>query len=247
MTGLWWTCPDACRVSAAWLQLLHAGELQRHARYRSLAKRHEFLVARVMVRTLLGQWLGVAPAALCFQTNQWDRPELAPPHSLRFSLTHTDGLIALLVSDQFEVGLDAEPLARGASVLALNSGVFAAQELTDIAALPLAQQGERAVTLWTLKESYAKARGMGFALAFDELVFRLGGLADSQVVLEEKSPDMRSGADWHFETFHHGPHVISACLAALSGVAADLSAESRPSLAPLRGSVVRWEPGDFGL
>ena len=246
MTGLWWTCPAQCRVSSAWHQLLDDHESRRYQRYLPLDKRHEFLVARAMVRTVLGQALGAPAASLHFQANEWGRPELSPPGVLRFSLTHTEGLVALLLSDEFEVGLDAEPLARGPTVLALHSGVYAPQELAEMAALTPAQQGERAITLWTLKESYAKALGMGFALAFDALFFRLPASANTPVLLQEKTPPPHSSADWQFQTFHHGPHVISASLAPLQRARGPGDA-SRSSLAPESMRPIQWKPADFGL
>lgn len=66
-------------------------------------------------------------------------------------------------------GLTQEQLARAPDLLALAPTVFAPQEQSDLAALPANEQARRAVVLWTLKESYIKARGMGMALPLEWL------------------------------------------------------------------------------
>ena len=211
MNTLYWLNPDTFEARPEEFAFLSPEERAQHQRFIPPLKRHEYLVARLLTRTVLGEKLGVPPESLRFTENPWGRPELASaPH---FNLTHTEGLVALFVSDEHEVGADTERLARAPKLLELAPNVFAPAELADLAALPEAARPERAVTLWTLKESYLKARGMGLALALDGFAFRF----DGQTVRLEVEPRLNDeGSRWQFQTLTHGEHLISLALSATS-------------------------------
>lgn len=204
---LWWLNPDTFAVSPAALALLSAQERSQHQRYIPPQKRHEYLVTRVLVRTVLGRALGVEPQSLQFTANAWGRPALWPPAPLHFNVSHTEGLVLCLVSPHPDIGVDTERLARAPDLLALAPTVFAPQELHDLAALPASEQAHRAVVLWTLKESYIKARGMGLALPLDGFAFRFD--ADDRVRLEVSPALGDDGDRWHCHTQFLGGHCIS--------------------------------------
>ena len=206
---LWWVRPEAFHETPEVLSLLSLEERAQQLRFIPPGKRHEFLVARVLARRVLGEALRIDPASVRFTNNEWGRPELSPACGLRFNITHTDGLVALLISDQHEVGVDTELFSRAPRILALGPNVFAPKELTDLSALPSEQQAHRAVTLWTLKESYIKARGMGLALALDGFSFRF---EESRIRLEVEPALNDDGELWQFQTITHGPHLISTAI-----------------------------------
>jgi 4'-phosphopantetheinyl transferase len=212
MPQLWWLNPETFPESQEALVLLTPEERAQHQRFIPPLKRHEYLVTRVLLKTILGRTLGIPAAAVQFTTNQWGRPELSPPSPLRFSVTHTEGLIALLLSDQHEAGVDTERTSRAPRLLALAPNVFAPAELSDLAALPTEQQAHRALVLWTLKESYIKARGMGLALALEGFAFRFGPVGAIRVVVAPRLD--ADGARWQFETRTYGEHLISTALSA---------------------------------
>lgn len=205
-TQLWWVNPDVFVVSPAMLALLSEAEHAQHQRFIPPKKRHEYLVTRVLVRTVLGRALGVPPQTLQFTTNEWGRPALWPPAPLHFNVSHTDGLVVCLVSSNPEMGVDTEQLARAPDLLALANTVFAPRELHDLAALLASEQAHRAVVLWTLKESYIKARGMGLALPLDGFAFRFEA---DRVRLEVSPALVDDGSRWQFHTRLLGAHCIS--------------------------------------
>jgi 4'-phosphopantetheinyl transferase len=182
-TQLWWVNPDVFVVSPAMLALLSEAEHAQQQRFIPPKKRHEYLVTRVLVRTVLGRALGVAPQTLKFTANEWGRPALWPPAPLHFNVSHTDGLVVCMVSPNPEMGVDTEQLARAPDLLALAPTVFAPQEQSDLAALPANEQARRAVVLWTLKESYIKGpwHGHGAATGWLRLSFRRGSGAHGGV------------------------------------------------------------------
>lgn len=225
MTRLWWVRPESIRATPEHLALLDDAERARHRRFLPAEKRHEFLVTRVLVRTVLGEVLGVAPQAVSFTENPWGRPELSGHGDLRFNVTHTEGLVMVIVSTEHEVGVDTERLSRAPALLALAPTVFAPRELRDLGELPPALRPERAVTLWTLKESYIKARGMGLALALDGFAFRF---KDRGVGLEVDPALGDDGSLWQFCTLTLGEHRLSAAIGCPPGTAVPLEVHEAP-------------------
>ena len=80
-------------------------------------------------------------------------------------------MVVCAITDGAELGVDIEPVSRGQEILGLADRVFAVQERDELRALPIADARDRAVSLWTLKEAYVKARGLGLALALDGFAF----------------------------------------------------------------------------
>jgi 4'-phosphopantetheinyl transferase len=210
-TQLWWVRPENFTASPATLALLSPEERQQHQRFIPPAKRHEFLVTRVLVRNMLGEMLGMAPEMLEFVRNEWGRPALASP-SIYFNVSHTEGLVVCLASTEHELGVDTERLSRAPTLLNLAPRVFAPDELRELRSLPDNEQAQRAVFLWTLKESYIKARGMGLAIPLDGFAFHF---EQGRVRLEIAPQLNDNGANWEFQTRMLGSHIISTTLASL--------------------------------
>jgi 4'-phosphopantetheinyl transferase len=165
--------PSACAPGdrAALLDWLHPIELERYHRFVFDRHRLEYLATRALVRRALSGYRPVAPAAWQFSTTPYGRPEIDPPCSLTFNLANHPTLIVCAIRPGSALGVDVEPLTRGPEILALASTVFAPGELAALRALPESAQPDRALALWTLKEAYIKARGMGLSLPLDGFAF----------------------------------------------------------------------------
>ncbi len=87
---------------------------------------------------------------------------------------------------------------------------------------------DRALCLWTLKEGYIKARGMGLALPLEKISFLFGG--PEGIRLEIDSVVDIDPSRWRFCSFDHAGHRVAAVVAQESLVEMDLW-ESRPLLA----------------
>lgn len=174
---LWWVRPDAITDPAVLdrcRRLLTDDERARVDRYRFASDRHTCLITRALVRTTLSRYEAVPPEAWRFRTNEHGRPEIATPAStLRFNLSHTSGLVVCLVSRDREVGVDVETLSRVHRWLDLAERFFAARETEALRQAPAAEQPDRFLEYWTLKESYIKARGLGLAIPLGHFSFEL--------------------------------------------------------------------------
>lgn len=163
---------DIPGIRSACSELLCSSEREQAARFTSDRRRHEYVFAHGLVRAALSRLAPqVAPAAWRFTRDRYARPFISYPRSaepLHFSLSHTDGFVACAVSSCERVGIDVEATDRPVSHLEIARTFFSSAEHADLISLPPAQQKDRFFDLWTLKEAYAKARGLGLQLPLDE-------------------------------------------------------------------------------
>jgi 4'-phosphopantetheinyl transferase len=151
--------------------LMDAEEVRRHQAFVFERHRREFLATRTLVRVVLASYRPVVPRAWRFRTNEYGRPAIEPPDRLRFNVANHPTLVALAVRDGAELGIDLEPVTRAGEILNVAEAAFAPEELIALRALPESERADRALSLWTLKESYIKARGMGLSLPLEAFAF----------------------------------------------------------------------------
>lgn len=167
---------DPARVDeageAALRGLLQDDERARHDRFRFARHRREYLVTRALVRAALAGFTDVAPAALRFVAGPHGRPSSVDPLPVSFNLSNHPTLVVCAVARPCELGVDVEPLTDPERVLEAAETSFSPVERGDLAALPPESRPRRAVSIWTAKEAYIKARGRGVSLPLDGFAFR---------------------------------------------------------------------------
>lgn len=193
--------------------LLTLDEREKVSRYRFEKDRHTSLVTRALVRTVLSRYAEASPGDWRFVANVYGRPEIQEPReerSLRFNLSHTEGLVVCLVSRDREVGVDVEDRTRGGDLLDIADRFFSPFEVKALRALPPEEQMDRFFFYWTLKESYIKARGMGLALSLSAFSFDLDSPGSGIRVFFDPSLEDDPGR-WQFSAMSYGRrHAIAA-------------------------------------
>lgn len=181
-------------------QLLNEDEIKRLQRLVFNKHQHQFLVARALVRSVLAGYLGLDdPASIAFRSNANGKPELDLDTKLHFNLSHTNGLIAMVVMQQAPVGIDVEYLSRKADIANLAQRYFSVQESEAMLAMPVAKWNERFFDLWTLKEAFLKACGTGLTTPLHEFSFTL----DEGTIGVSFSPTLTEDPlAWHFWQLH---------------------------------------------
>lgn len=212
-----WLAPLASHYDAAQLQefetLLDAGERARWQRFRFPEDRLRFLVGRAFLRTVLATTLGHSdPAALQFVTTAHGKPELTGPDAglLHFNLSHTDAMLVLATSRKFAVGVDVEALTRNVELLPIAQRYFAAHEYDELLRMDSSAQRERFFTLWTLKEAWLKACGLGLRVPLDSFSFDLSG-ARPAIAFDHRHE--ASTQRWQFHVFAHEEFRIALAIA----------------------------------
>lgn len=203
---------------AAMQAMVPESELARTRRFSQARDQMLFLLSRVLMRTVLGSYLGRPGNELQFATTTFGKPILDGV-KLNFNLSHSRGCIALAVSEH-EVGVDIEERGRSVDYLGLAKRYFAADEARHLAALPEEARPEAFFAIWTLKEAYVKGIGRGLTFPLDVFAFEL---EQSRLVRFLALAD-DVACDWHFHQFDLGDRHCGALAVQTSGAAMQLRA-----------------------
>ena len=165
--------PIACSLQG----ILSEDEQTQSRRFRRVRDQHQFIIARGLVRLALSECFRIPAGDWRFDRDYYGKPfVVSPPEwsSVRFSVSHTEGLIACLVTRSDEAAVDAEKVGYNRDLPLVASQVFSPSELTALSELSGRDWTTRFFDLWTLKEAYAKARGLGLSLTWSDISFDLG-------------------------------------------------------------------------
>jgi len=159
----------------AWSKLLSVEEWQRANALRSDGPRRDYILAHAALRFVLAEGLGIPATAVGFQggpskenSEAATKPSLKAgigDHShrsdLRFNLSHTRGMALIGVALGREVGVDIEWQRFMEDLDPMALSVMSAEELALWQALAAGNRNRAFFKVWTRKEAYLKAIGLG--------------------------------------------------------------------------------------
>jgi 4'-phosphopantetheinyl transferase len=168
-------------------------EVRHLQRYRFERHRREHFATRVLARAALSRYTGVPPEQWVFGAGPHGKPHVTSPETaLAFNLANTEGLVVCAVAARCDLGVDVEPIAGHGDPLELAESAFSADEVAALRATPEADRRGRFVALWTLKEAYLKARGLGLALATNRFSVALEGSSEARISFDPAVDDRSS-------------------------------------------------------
>jgi len=206
---VWYVLSDDvtdARVLQRYAAMMSPEERGRHDRFVFAKHRHQFLVTRGVVRTLLGRYLAIEPAACAFVANLYGRPALTTGTSGRrveFNVSHTNGLVACAIARVPEVGVDVEDIARAIPGCDIAARYFSPTEARTLGDMPRAARTSRFYDYWTLKEAYIKARGMGLSLPLNDFSMHLDDCGPPRISFAATVDD--DSSSWQFAQFDPTP------------------------------------------
>jgi 4'-phosphopantetheinyl transferase len=190
---------------------LSLDEQKRAERYYFQKHREHFVVARGLLRAILGHYLDVEPGQLRFRYNAYGKPALAEEfgrHGLRFNLAHSHGLVLYAVTYGREVGCDLEILRRELANQQIAERFFSSREIATLRALPACMQHEAFFNCWTRKEAFIKARGEGLSIPLDQ--FEVSLTPGAPAVLLRTPRDPQEASRWSLQELRPGPGYMAA-------------------------------------
>lgn len=146
-------------------EFLSPDELDRAARFHFPRDRDRFIARRGILREILSRCLDQAPGDLQFQYTPLGKPYLAGT-PIHFSASHSNALALCAVSSQ-EVGIDVEQICPDFPFMEVARRFFREAELSYLESLPPADQRRSFYALWTRKEAYLKALGLGLSAGIE--------------------------------------------------------------------------------
>lgn len=189
--------PALTELCLTWLS---EKELARFQRLQFEAHRKQLLLGRFLMRSVLSMYApSIEMGQWQFQYNDYGKPELAATQSelgLFFNLSHSGDKLVFAVSTTPFLGVDVERCDKPRRLAKIADRYFSATESAALLALPQAAQLHRFYELWTLKEAYIKACGMGLAIPLQHFSYDFPDRQGIDISFDSARED-RPG-DWQF-------------------------------------------------
>lgn len=196
-----WQVPlDGARADEA---TLSADERGRAARFLAERDARRFVNAHVALRDILSVYVERRAQALSFRVNEFGKPHLAMVTDVEFNMAHSGECALVAVTHGAPVGVDVEWARPDFEGMDLARRFFAPREIELLDAEPA-----RFFEIWTRKESFLKAVGMGVSFPLNQC-----DVCERQVQFAGSIPLIRP-RDWFVTTFYLNDGYIGAVAAA---------------------------------
>lgn len=173
----WIRFADHVGESVGLRRWLSSEELGRADALRQDWHRDQFILSHAFKRRILADYLDLAPCDVPVIRLWTGKPVISPAavegREIGFSLSHSKRHAIVAVSTVPDVGVDVEEEREDIDVTGLATRYFAHEEVDVLLSLPLSAARRHFFRVWTAKEAFVKAVGLGLAYPLDE--FAVGG------------------------------------------------------------------------
>ncbi|GCF09469.1 4'-phosphopantetheinyl transferase family protein [Dictyobacter arantiisoli] len=165
---VWGTYFDAWLSDISRLtSVLSDDERERASRFHFEKDRQRSIIARGLLRILLGKYCSCPPRDIIFTYNDYGKPALSESERyplVYFNLAHSYNMVAYAFTLMNPVGIDVEYMRTNIEYEQLAQHYFSPDENEQLNSLSGEQKAQAFFAGWTRKEAYIKARGKGLSI-----------------------------------------------------------------------------------
>ncbi|HVV68411.1 MAG TPA: 4'-phosphopantetheinyl transferase superfamily protein [Gammaproteobacteria bacterium] len=161
------------------LALLSTEEHARALRFKFEHHRRRFIVAKGVLRLILARYIGETPDKISFALSAHGKPELSNPkgYALQFNSSDSNEMALYAISLAEPVGVDIESIQKHIEAEAIAERFFSDHEIKELSALSPPQKTSAFFNIWTRKEAFIKALGLGLSFPLKDFDVSSGELA----------------------------------------------------------------------
>jgi 4'-phosphopantetheinyl transferase len=189
-------------------QILNCEELRAASDRATETEKKRCIIVKALVRLLLSEYTGVAPAHVRFAVTTFGKPVLsiAGGEQLRFNITHAGDAAAVAFSTGSEVGVDIEKVRAEAKIIDIIDYTFTEEEKAFLYGADEKKRVDWFFSLWSKKEALIKAVGGSMAIDADRtsVLSTPDNTGWSTAALQNKS------TDWYLYEFTPFPGYSGA-------------------------------------
>ena len=151
---------------------LSAEELERAKLLRFEERRNQFLVSRGLLRIILARYAERPANELVFSLEPGGKPRLADggePSRLQFNLGHSGTICVIAITRLEMVGVDVEEARSDIDMDAVARRILTGREWAEFNRLNAVKRPSWFYSVWSKKEAFVKAMGVGMAMPFQEV------------------------------------------------------------------------------
>jgi 4'-phosphopantetheinyl transferase len=188
------------RWDFAW-DILSVDERARAAAFIAGSVRDRYVFSHAFLRSVLSAFLRQAPSQIALERLPGGKPVLvsAANHALWFNLSHCMTHVVVAVAGTPDVGVDVECARDALDALGIARRFFAPAEVSRLTAVAPGLVEDTFLRLWTCKEAFLKAIGVGLGFGLDSISISESGGND--VTFAEIPSGHGSPEAWSLRTF----------------------------------------------
>lgn len=192
-------------------QILSPDEKNRAHKFHFMLHRNRFIVARSMLRKILGNYLEMEPHKLHFNYSPKGKPSLSLEqcnYPLEFNLSHSENIALYAITLDSQVGIDLEHIRPIDNLAKIAQRFFAPQEYEIINKFSQSEQAKIFYQIWTGKEAYLKATGEGLANSIDQVIIDISSEYKTSFVSIKGEPNLAN--QWNLYNFIPAPNYLAS-------------------------------------
>lgn len=202
--------------------ILSTDEIERAGRFHFDTHKNRYIIARGILRQILGNYLAKDPGKLRFDYTTKGKPLLATnagSATLSFNLSHSGAFVLYAITLNRNIGIDIEHLSHEVSFMQIAQRFFSQGEISLLEGTDKNNMHELFFRYWTRKEAFLKAMGEGISFPMEKVdVSLINGTDLSPVTLVG---DERESARWYVKDLFPAPGYAAAV--AVEGGNCDIS------------------------
>ncbi len=157
------------------------------------------------LRALLSNYYPkISPENWAFEVGSHGKPTLTSSQtwpSIKFNYSHSNDQLVIALTKNLEIGVDIEWRIRHCSPLIIAADHFSKKEYDFIQTSNEGQRDQIFFDLWTLKEAFAKAKGLGLSIPFNKFSFELKSRKRDEITVYFEDGLTEHPSHWQF-TLH---------------------------------------------
>lgn len=172
--------------------LLSKAELEKANRFKQKRDRNRSILARAVLRDILGRYMDINPRCLQFLVTDRGKPILNPEthaNAPRFSVSHSRNIILVAFAREHDIGVDVESVRTDLDVIEMAQRFFAPSELDELLGLPATSRVRAFFDGWTRKEAYLKARGEGIGPGLERFAVTMAPGEPARLISDDRYPE----------------------------------------------------------
>ncbi len=203
-----WLIPVATGEAPSLQQIsyLDCKELERANAFHFDKDRWLYIKAHACLRSVLGALSGQMPWDVLIDQSRKRKPFLPGTHLLQrevfFNMSHTEGCVAIATSSTHEVGVDVERIRPTENLDRVLPNVFHSSECDAIQNLAGEERLSYFYRIWTMKEAYTKALGLGLSHSFEKFSVELNDSGNEAATILD-STAAKSAASGYSNVFKY--------------------------------------------
>ncbi len=147
---------------------LSSAERERASRFARDLLRDNFILARGILRMLLGHYCGLPPESLEFDYGPQGKPFLTRCScQIRFNMSHSGEIAAYAFAWGCDVGVDVEQHRKLPDQEEIAKRYFSPAEYCELMTVPEHERAAAFYACWVRKEAFLKAKGGGLSIGLD--------------------------------------------------------------------------------